>query len=183
MKHNRPLRTHWDRFIDKTAEGPVPDFDPSLGPCLLWTGAVMESGYGLFYSPSGMTAHRFAYEHEHGELPDTMETHHRCRVRPCVNVEHLVALTVADHMKVHRVGGVPRRGELCWVCEIEPVFARGLCQGHYVTTSQLRPHIKGTRPNRKAKPKGPCRVCGELSFCRDLCRPHYEADLRERRTR
>lgn len=68
--------------------------EPS-GACLLWTGMVSKTtGYGRLASmPREILAHRFAYERAHGPIPDGLTIDHLCRVRPCVNPEHMEAVT------------------------------------------------------------------------------------------
>jgi hypothetical protein len=66
--------------------------------CWLWTGYVHPKGYGRFYPGGGrgtqiVYAHRFSFELAHGPMPEGMEADHLCRVRHCVNPEHLEAVT------------------------------------------------------------------------------------------
>jgi hypothetical protein len=76
--------------------------DRSGGPdaCHVWTaghtgirhglnGPV--GGYGAYYPRPGhqVLAHRFAYEREHGRIPDGLQTLHSCDNPPCCNVRHL----------------------------------------------------------------------------------------------
>lgn len=46
-------------------------------------------------------AHRYAWEHEVGKIPIGMELHHTCENPECINVEHLILLTKADHTRLH----------------------------------------------------------------------------------
>lgn len=61
--------------------------------CWLWEASTDASGYGQFRvlpRPAGPTkAHRFAYEQIVGPIPDGLELDHLCRVRNCVNPDHL----------------------------------------------------------------------------------------------
>ncbi len=60
-------------------------------PCVLWTAATYSSGYGAFHwrGRSGL-AHRFTYEAwHHVQLPRRVHIDHLCRVRGCVNPNHL----------------------------------------------------------------------------------------------
>lgn len=69
--------------------------------CWLWTGARGPSGYGTIgtneYTDAGNPrpayVHRVSYEHFVGRIPDGLEIDHLCRVRNCVNPEHLEAVT------------------------------------------------------------------------------------------
>jgi hypothetical protein len=69
--------------------------EPNSG-CWLWTGRVAENGYGRFWwgDNGSRLAHRYSYWLRHGAMPDEgLEIDHRCRVRCCVNPDHLRAVT------------------------------------------------------------------------------------------
>lgn len=81
--------------------------------CLIWTGAVNSKGYPCFlWNGASTLAHRLAYEDAHGPIRKGYTIDHRCRVRNCVNVDHLEVVTVAENNRrkksVHglRIGGV-----------------------------------------------------------------------------
>jgi hypothetical protein len=63
--------------------------EPNSG-CWLWTGAINGCGYG-FISVSGEMhrAHRVAFELCRGAIPEGLQLDHLCRVRRCVNPDHL----------------------------------------------------------------------------------------------
>ena len=68
------------------------------GSCWLWNGQRAHDGYGIFsvgVPPKryGTGAHRFAWEYTHGEIPEGMQIDHLCRVRDCVNPDHLEVVT------------------------------------------------------------------------------------------
>jgi len=63
--------------------------------CWLWTGHINHDGYGIF---NKQLAHRWAYRHFTGPVPDGLELDHLCRVRGCVNPEHLEAVTHGTNM-------------------------------------------------------------------------------------
>lgn len=61
-----------------------------------WTGSTNSNGYGLFMMGgrnSGTTAHRAAWLLFVGPIPDKMHVHHICRMRDCVNPDHLLVVT------------------------------------------------------------------------------------------
>lgn len=64
--------------------------------CWLWTASVDRGGYGKFRhsTDSGwVRAHRWAYEHLVGPIPNGLVIDHLCRVRNCVNPDHLEPVT------------------------------------------------------------------------------------------
>lgn len=66
--------------------------------CLEWTGRASENGYGkMWLGDREGYAHRFAYEREHGPIPDGMYVDHSCWNRLCCNVEHLRLATPAQN--------------------------------------------------------------------------------------
>ena len=63
--------------------------------CWIWMGSVNPNGYGSFTDaklvPERRTfsAHRYIYEAMKGPIPDNCDLDHLCRVRCCVNPDHL----------------------------------------------------------------------------------------------
>ena len=74
--------------------------EEGAGGCWLWTGGQARGGYGSFkrdqrqFGPGSMVvAHRWAWEAMRGSIPEGMLLDHVCRVRLCVNPEHLRVVT------------------------------------------------------------------------------------------
>ncbi len=92
----RQARNPADRFWEKVT------FEPNSG-CWLWTAYVGKHGYGELSRPhrgSPWLAHVFSWQLHHGEIPIGMELDHAvCRVKSCVNPDHLVLRTAADHTR------------------------------------------------------------------------------------
>jgi hypothetical protein len=62
--------------------------------CWLWQGYVNDSGYGVLkIRPYRIRAHRASFEVFSGPVPDGLVLDHLCRVRHCVNPEHLEPVT------------------------------------------------------------------------------------------
>jgi hypothetical protein len=55
-------------------------------PCVLWAHWVDPEGYGR---SNGYLVHRMAWERTNGPIPEGLTIDHLCRVRLCVNVEHM----------------------------------------------------------------------------------------------
>lgn len=80
MSRRNTADDFWRR-VDKDSEG---------NGCWLWRGYVLPRGYGRFHVAGRLVyAHRFAYELEHGLVPQGFELDHLCRSKACVNPEHL----------------------------------------------------------------------------------------------
>lgn len=67
--------------------------------CWLWEGAKSD-GYGHMWVGSGYSvAHRVAYELLVGPIPVGLDLDHLCRVRACVNPEHLEPVTRRENLQ------------------------------------------------------------------------------------
>lgn len=79
--------------------------EPNTG-CWLWLGAPSAKGYGRYYVPgSAVTlAHRHAWTFYCGPIPTGMVVDHICRVRSCVNPDHLRLVTLAENTLTNSVG-------------------------------------------------------------------------------
>lgn len=87
------------RFADKH----IPE--PNSG-CWLWLGTQNGNGYGQFWTGERLEmAHRWSYEHHIGPVPDGLVLDHLCRVRSCVNPDHLEPVTHREN--VLRGAGLP----------------------------------------------------------------------------
>ena len=87
-----PERRFWLR-VDKSGE------------CWLWTGYLDPNGYGRFnHDRTQHMAHRWAWMLTgNGEIPEGMHLDHLCRVRNCVNPDHLEVVTPTENN--HRSDG------------------------------------------------------------------------------
>lgn len=68
--------------------------EPNSG-CWLWMASLDGRGYGQINRGDGrpIRAHRLSYEMHKGPIPDGMDLDHKCRVRCCVNPDHLEPVT------------------------------------------------------------------------------------------
>ena len=67
--------------------------------CWLWLGFKNREGYGMFYLGNTTTAHRVSYMIKHGSIPEGLHIDHLCRIRDCVNPDHLEAVTPSVNVK------------------------------------------------------------------------------------
>jgi len=82
-------RSILDRFWEKVMP------EPNSG-CWLWIGALSQNGYGSFSKLAIVyAAHRVSYELFRGNIPEGLHLDHLCRVRCCVNPDHLEPVTRA----------------------------------------------------------------------------------------
>jgi len=79
-----------ERFLAKV------DKDPETG-CWLWTARINAKGYAEFRFRGTVRAHRWAYKHFVGPVPDGLPLDHLCRVRHCVNPAHLEPVTPREN--------------------------------------------------------------------------------------
>lgn len=71
--------------------------EPNTG-CVLWTRMTTHDGYGRIKSHGRhLWAHREAYEAYVGQIPAGLTIDHKCRVRCCINPDHLEAVTKREN--------------------------------------------------------------------------------------
>lgn len=71
--------------------------------CWLWTGTIERTGYGRFWLGGRQEiAHRASYALLIGPIPEGLTIDHLCRVRACVNPDHLEPVTLAENIRRER---------------------------------------------------------------------------------
>lgn len=72
--------------------------EPNTG-CLLWTGHLDKWGYGKVHVTKDRCslAHREAWEAANGLIPVGLVVDHKCRVRACVNPDHMRIVTHVEN--------------------------------------------------------------------------------------
>lgn len=67
--------------------------------CIAWLGSVTDDGYGrITVDGRNVKAHRYAWSRANGPVPEGLELDHICRVRSCVNVDHLRLATQSQNL-------------------------------------------------------------------------------------
>lgn len=149
--------------------------------CWLWTGSISKKGYGNFGAGGkSRLAHRVAYQLIVGHIPVGLTLDHLCRVRNCVNPEHLEPVTGTENTRRGDAGKYladrthcpkghayddentryNRRGQrVCKACAKE--FSRSYAQRNpekvrelYEGRNEKRRAVRAASP---AKPKTHCR--------------------------
>jgi hypothetical protein len=79
----------WREWIEEDGTG-----------CWLWTGALNDGGYARWPTKDGGSrqAHRRIYELLVGPIPTGLQIDHLCRVKRCVNPDHLEPVTQAENL-------------------------------------------------------------------------------------
>ena len=92
------------------------DFDNYSMPvtecgCWVWMAGIRPDGYGRW---KGRLAHVVSYERHKGPVPQGLELDHLCRVRCCVNPDHLEAVTHSENIRRgHGWGYIHRQKTHC----------------------------------------------------------------------
>jgi hypothetical protein len=109
------------------------------GGCWLWRGAINSNKYGMIKRGGrSVRAHRLFYTELVGPIPDGMVLDHICRVRHCVNPDHLrVVTSLENSMCGYGVCAVNARKTHC-------------PKGHPYNEQNLLPRKDGHRS---------CRIC------------------------
>lgn len=111
----------------------------ATGDCWIWNGYTNQNGYGRFSVDGRMiVAHRVAYTALVGAVPDGLCLDHLCRVRHCVNPDHLDP--VLGQVNSRRGYGLPAKNARKTKCPA----------GHLYSTENTIVTKKGSRR---------CRLC------------------------
>ena len=91
------MRQSWARRIS---------VDPTTG-CWVWSGYRDKHGYGrvTVNGKSGLL-HRYMWTVVIGPIPERTHLHHRCERPSCCNPQHLAAIPVTEHRRIHDYSGI-----------------------------------------------------------------------------
>lgn len=93
--------------------------------CWIWMAQLDRKGYPIAWNPEDATdrrAHRMIYEERVGPIPAGMQLDHLCRVRRCVNPEHMQPVTNAENQQ----RGAKAKVTADQVREMRALYADGL---------------------------------------------------------
>lgn len=82
-------------------DGPVSLIKGVPGKCWPWNGKTNQGGYAQLaaFGRQGVNAHRVSYELQVGPIPAGLHLDHLCRVRHCMNPDHLEPVTMAENTR------------------------------------------------------------------------------------
>ena len=154
-------------IAERLARNSIPE--PNTG-CILWTAVCDRGGYARMSLGRTMaSAHRVAYELANGPIPEGLDIDHKCRVRSCVNPEHLEPVSHRENIrrgecfsgkKMRQTTCIrghelemTSRGRKCFTCEAtrgqrpwSPRKGQTHCKnGHEFTGDNLRIRANGQR--------------------------------------
>ena len=125
------MKSALDRFTEKYV------VNEETG-CWEWTSHIVGSGYaGFYFEGKVRRAHRLSFAWANGFLPD-LDIDHLCRVRHCVNPDHLEAVSRRENS---------RRG-------IKGVLTTHCPSGHEYSGGNLYVDPKGHRRCRSCRREG-----------------------------
>ena len=107
----------WQKvFFSRVKTGPAPSTVEHAGvniqmalPCIEWTGATDNKGYGIMRVPKGymglesglVRVHRLAY-YIKKKFPTNAQIDHLCRNKKCIRFTHLELLGEKEHGRISR---------------------------------------------------------------------------------
>lgn len=129
-------------------EQPCSEWGLSKGlttPCRIFVGPRDRGGYGsVTIGHTSIGAHLYVWERDVGPVPDDLEIDHVCRVRPCINTDHMRTVTHQVNVTENVVGSF-------WMLNA----AKTHCiKGHAFTLANTRLRKAGGRA---------CRECQRLA--------------------
>jgi hypothetical protein len=89
----RPINTKWE-LRDKGY----------ITPCWIWLGRIKKDGYGQQdIEGKGKYAHIVMYIMHKADIPGGLELDHLCKIKCCVNPDHLEPVTHSENIRRSRI--------------------------------------------------------------------------------
>lgn len=102
--------------------------------CWLWNGQINQGGYGFItLNKKTVLAHRASYEFLKEEIPKGLVIDHLCKVRNCVNPDHLEAVTLVENTM---------RGDCPWAINARKTHCSN---GHEFSDKNTKKDSRGNR--------------------------------------
>lgn len=122
--------------------------------CWIWIGRLNHDGYGCFDGLEHIStfAHRLSFIAKYGSIPPKKELDHVCRMRRCVNPEHLEAVTHHENVKRGLLGSATKRRQI----------SKMKCpKGHSYTGDNLyvEPRCYSANGVKRKSPSRHCKTC------------------------
>jgi len=111
--------------------------------CWLWTRGLTSHGYAeIWIDKKRYKVHRYMYEQKYGKIKAGLVCDHLCRVRRCINPDHIEPVTIRENV-LRGIGIVP-----------ENAYKTHCINGHEFTDSNTR----------LSKGKRYCRACSAIYY-------------------
>ncbi len=128
-----PIKAIHDLDYFKRRSIPVPE-----SGCWLWEGILNDDGYAMVGTTlngkhRGQRGHRLAYQAAKGIIPTDLTIDHLCRVKCCVNPDHMEVVTRQENS---------RRALIKTHCY----------NGHEYTSESTYVYVRNGKTNRTCKP-------------------------------
>lgn len=92
----------FEEYVDFHVERKHLEFLPD--GCWLWKGAKYQNGYGVGWFYKAMPAHRAFYIKKYGDIGKDDIHHEKCKLRLCVNPDHMTHMPHPEHRRLHKKG-------------------------------------------------------------------------------
>lgn len=109
--------------------------------CRIWVRATRNGYGGISIDGQMKQVHRVVWELVNGAIPEDLTVDHLCRVRACVNTDHMELVTQAENV----ARAVPFRPRSVSRTPSTPVLAAECANGHEYTPENTRQDGRGRR--------------------------------------
>ena len=113
--------------------------------CWIWEGTISNKGYGrMTIKRKNKQAHRLVYELLRGAIPPKLTLDHLCRVRLCVNPDHLEVVTMKENiLRGFSLPAINSRKTHC-------LYGHPYTEGNFWVDKRGRRHCRKCKQNNNA---------------------------------